>query len=91
MSSQFTTDEKRRWRLKKHLRNHLFEYVLDLILPVVFVVLILYICKAEYILRGAVLTFFLRLCSVISDIVHYKKEYIDLDLAKDTENSENNE
>ncbi len=88
MSSRFTTEEKRRWLLKKHIKNHLFEYALDLIGPVVIAVLLLYICKAEDILLGAVLAFFFALGRVVYDIVHYKKEYVDLSIKDEADKTE---
>ncbi len=85
MESKFTTEEKRNWLLKKHIKNHLFEYVLDLIGPVICAVILLYVCGAEDILLGAVLAFFFALGRVIYDIVHYKKEYVDMSIKDKTE------
>ncbi len=80
MENKFTLEERRRSLLKRHIKEHLFEYVLDVVGTVVCAVILLKICKAEEIFFGGVLAFVYALGKVVYQIVHYKKEWIDVDI-----------
>lgn len=80
MESNFSKGEKRKYMLKKHIKNHLLEYILDFIGPILLTALILYICKAEKYIYGIVLSAAYSLGSIIYNLHHYKKEYIDIDI-----------
>ncbi|MCC8183104.1 MAG: hypothetical protein LIO45_09110 [Clostridiales bacterium] len=80
MNQPFTTEEKRRFRLTKHLKDHLFEYVLDVIGPMVFAAVLLYLCEAERIVYGLLLALAWGVGRVVYHLYHYKKEYIDIDV-----------
>lgn len=55
MNSSFSIEEKRKFMLKKHIKNHLFEYIFDFIGRILITVFILYLCKAEKIIYGIIL------------------------------------
>ena len=76
----FSKEEKKRYKLKKHIKNHLFEYVLDFIGPILLTYSVLYICKAENFGYGIALSFFYSLGKIAYHIYHYKKDYIDTDI-----------
>lgn len=76
----FSKEEKRKFMFKKHLKDHWFEYVLDIVGPMVLTLLLLYICKAEEIWYGVVISLVYSLGKTIYNIYHYKKEYIDADI-----------
>ncbi len=80
MENGFTPEEKRRFRLVRHLKNHLFEYLLDLIGPMVFAAVLLYLCEAEQIVYGLLLALAWGVGRVVYHLYHYKKEYIDIDV-----------
>ncbi len=80
MESQFTVQEKRRWLLKKHIKDHAFEYILDIILTMLFAYLLLKWCKAEDIMLGMVLSFAWGFGRVLQQILYYKKEHINVDI-----------
>lgn len=78
--SKFSKDEKKKYMFRKHIREHLFEYVLDIIGPMILTWLLLYLCKAEEIFIGIIVSFFYSLGKVVYSIYHYKKEYVDVDI-----------
>ncbi len=80
MESQFTVEEKRKWLLKKHLKDHCFAYILDVVLTMVFAFLLLSLCKAESIMLGMVISFVWAMGRVIWQIYYYKKEYVDINV-----------
>lgn len=80
MESNFSKEEKRKYMLKKHIKNHLFEYILDFIGPILLTVIILYLCKAENYIYGIALAVAYSLGSIGYSLYHYKKEYIDIDI-----------
>lgn len=76
----FSKEEKKKYKLKKHIKNHLFEYVLDFIGPILLTWLILYICKAEKFMYGILFSFIYSLGKTAYHIYHYKKDYVDIDI-----------
>lgn len=80
MESSFSSEEKRRYMFKKHIKNHLLEYILDFIGPILLTALILYLCKAENYIYGIVLSVAYSFGSIAYNLYHYKKEYIDIDI-----------
>ncbi len=80
MSEQFSVEEKRKWMLKKHIKDHAFEYLLDIVLTMVFAFVILTLCKAENVWLGLVIAFLWSVVSVIKQICSYKREYINLNI-----------
>lgn len=80
MESNFSKEEKRKYMLKKHIKNHLFEYILDFISPILLTALILYLCKAENYIYGIVLSVAYSFGSLVYNLYHYKKEYTDINI-----------
>lgn len=80
MENNFTVEEKKSYMFKKHLKDHALEYVLDIVGPTVLVVFILYLCKAEEYLIGILFTVFFATIKTVYRIIHYKREYIDVDI-----------
>ncbi|MCI8352220.1 MAG: hypothetical protein HFJ58_01115 [Clostridia bacterium] len=78
--SAFSEKEKRNYRLKKHIKDHLFEYLLDIVGPLLFTMLLLYICKAENYIYGICLSIAYSCGKVFYNLYYYKKEHIDLDV-----------
>ncbi|HBA37947.1 MAG TPA: hypothetical protein DCY94_04430 [Firmicutes bacterium] len=79
----FTVEEKRKFMFKKHLKYHTFEYILDIIMPSILTLILLYICKAEKILYGIIVSLVYSIGKVLYSIYHYKKEYIDIDIKEE--------
>lgn len=80
MESNFSVEEKRRYILKKHIKNHLFEYILDFISPILLAILILYLGKAQEYMYGIVCSIIYSLGKLIYDLKQYKIEHIDIDI-----------
>ncbi len=80
MESIFTVSEKRKWMLKKHLKDHAFEYVLDIVLSILYSFILLKLCKAENMVLGVAVAFVWSLGRVVWQIYCYKKEYVDIDI-----------
>lgn len=75
----FTTTEKKRFRLKKHLKARAFDYLLELVKNLAFTELILLACGGGNYIKGAVLAAGYTLGWALYDIWHYKKEWLDVD------------
>ena len=54
MSSKFSEKEKQQYLLKKHVKDHIFEYVLDFVGPIILVIILLNLCKADNLILGIV-------------------------------------
>lgn len=80
MKSSFTVEEKRKWLLKKHLKDHGFEYVVDILVPMLFAFILLKICKSEDIALGIIVSFVLGILKVMTQIRYYKKDYLNVDV-----------
>ncbi len=80
MSGNFSKEEKRKFMLRKHIKDHLFEYILDIIGPMVLTILVLYLCKAQNYIYGIILSLAYSLGKVLYNIHYYKKEHIDIDI-----------
>lgn len=74
MSDHFSKEEKRKYMLKKHIKNHLFEYILDFIGPILMTIIILYLCKAEEYIYGIIFSIAYSAGKLIYNLIHYKKE-----------------
>lgn len=80
MKSGFTRDEKRKFLLKKHIKNHLFEYGMDLVAPVLLTIFLLHLCKAENFTYGILVAATYSVVKLISNIYYYKKDYVDINI-----------
>lgn len=80
MKSSFSKQEKKKFILKKHIKDHLFEYILDILGPMLLTLLILYLCKAEDYIYGILVSLAYSLGRVLYSIHYYKKDYIDKDI-----------
>lgn len=80
MSSKFTNKERKKFMLKKHIKDHSFEYILDIIGPVLLTVLVLHLCKAQDYIYGILLALAYSVGKVLYNIHYYKKEFLDVDI-----------
>lgn len=80
MDSAFTKKEKRRFLLKKYLREHIFDYVLKLVVNAGFVSAIIYLCNGTEYLLGLALSVAYSLVGIVNDIRFFKRYNLDLDL-----------
>ena len=74
----FSEEEKKKYLMKKHIKNHLFEYVLDIIAPILCTIVILYFCEERNYLYGIIISFFYSLGRTIYRLRCYKKDFIDI-------------
>lgn len=79
MKAQFSVEEKKKYRFRKHIKDHLFEYILDLIGPVLLTLLVLYLCKAEDYLYGIAVSVAYSAGKLVYRLRSYQKEHIDVD------------
>ncbi|MCD8331081.1 MAG: hypothetical protein LUB63_00920, partial [Oscillospiraceae bacterium] len=70
MESKFTVKEKKRFLLRKHMKDHAFEYVLGIIGPTALIGFLLYLCKAEEILLGICGTLLFYIGRAVYQIYH---------------------
>ncbi len=80
MNSNFSKEEKRKFMLKKHIKDHLFEYILDIIGPMLLTMLVLHLCKAQDYIYGIILSLAYSLGKVLYNIHYYKKEHVNIDI-----------
>lgn len=76
--SKFTSEEKRNYMFRKHIRNHLFEYVMDIIVMIILSVVFMTVSGAENIGAGVICAVLLGIARVFVQLNNYKKEYIEL-------------
>ncbi len=76
----FSKEEKKSFAFKKYLKEHLFDFALDIIGPMILTILVLYVCEAEEILYGIIISLCYSLGKIINRIRYYRKEYIDVDI-----------
>ncbi len=74
----FTDKEKKRFRMKKYLKEHIFDFVLELCINVAFTLLIVYICEGEKYWLGAILAVLYSIVKIFAEIRMYKKYYLDV-------------
>ena len=80
MNSNFSKEEKRKFMLKKHIKDHLFEYILDILGQMLLTILLLYLCKAQDYIYGIILSLAYSLGKVLDNIHYYKKEHININI-----------
>lgn len=78
--SSFSKEERKQYRLRKHVREHLFEYTLDVIVPVLVTACLLYVCRAERLCLGIMIVFAYSLSQVLYRIHYYKTDVLDIDI-----------
>lgn len=76
----FTAKEKKRFLLCKHIREKAFEYLAKMAGSILLTEAVVYLCGGDNYLRGAVLAAAYTLGGAVYDIVHYKKEWLDVDI-----------
>ena len=78
----FTDDEVRAFRLKTHIKNHLFEYVLNILVKMAFAAFIVFISKGTEYWVAILIGFILGISEVLGELKAYRKDYIEIDIAK---------
>ena len=82
MKKAFTDEEVKNFLFKTHLKNHLFEYVLKIILKMAFAVLIVFISDGKSYFPAILIGLVIGLVEVVMELSSYKKDYIELEIAK---------
>lgn len=77
MESKFSIEEKKKYMLKKHIKNHLLEYFIDFITPILLVLLALSLGNAKNYFYGIVCSVIYSVINLLYHIRNYKKDYID--------------
>ena len=80
MESKFSIEEKRSYKLKKHIKEHLLDYIGDMVVTVLYTLGILYLAKAENFTYGIILAIMISLVRIIAEVRRYKKDYINIDI-----------
>ncbi len=78
----FTDEEVKNFLFNTHLKNHLFEYVLKILLKMAFAALIVFISGGTKYLIAIFIGFILGAAEVLFELNAYKKDYIELEMAK---------
>ena len=82
--SAFTPEEKRKFRLKKYLKDKAFEFAILAVKNVIFTELVVWVCGGANYLMGLVLALGYSLGWMTFEVVSYKKEWLEVDI-KDNE------
>lgn len=78
--SNFTMKEKKKFLLKKYIKNHLFEFAVECIINILFVLLIIYLCEGTKYFLGVILAIVYSIGKIINSVKIYKKDWIDIDI-----------
>jgi len=78
----FSDDEIRNFRLKIHIKNHLFEYILNILIKMAFAAFIVFISKGTEYGIAILIGLILGVCEVLGELKAYRKDYIELEIAK---------
>ena len=78
----FTDEEVKNFLFKTHLKNHMFEYVLNILLKIAFAALIVFISGGTKYIVAMFIGFILGFAEVLFELKSYKKDYIELEIAK---------
>lgn len=78
----FTDEEVRKFLFNTHLKNHLFEYILKILLKIAFVALIVFVSGGTDYLTAIFIGFLLGAVEVLIELSSYKKDYVELEIAK---------
>lgn len=78
----FTDEEVKKFLFNTHLKNHLFEYVLKTLLKIAFAALIVFVSGGTDYLIAIFIGLILGIIEVVMELNSYKKDYIELEIAK---------
>lgn len=78
----FTDEEVRKFLFNTHLKNHLFEYILKILLKIAFAALIVFVSGGTDYLTAIFIGFLLGAVEVLIELSSYKKDYVELEIAK---------
>ena len=78
----FSDEEVKKFLLSTHLKNHMFEYVLKILLKMAFAAVIVLVSHGTEYLTAILIGFVLGAAEVLFEIKSYKKDWIELELAK---------
>ncbi len=77
MESKFTPEERREFKLRKHIKDHLFEYILEIVVIVLVTLLVLYLLNREdKFIFGIAASLVYGIIKTIYKIHWYKKDYL---------------
>lgn len=77
--SGFTTAEKRKYHLKKYIKEHLFNFCIGMIGNILLVLIVLYFCGGTNYGLGVLLAIIYSLGKGLYSLRDYKKDYLDVD------------
>lgn len=78
--SSFTAKEKKRFRLKKYLKEHAFDFGFQFAVNVAFVSLVIYFCGGTRYDIGFALAVVYSIVKILYEVHIYKKEWLDVDI-----------
>lgn len=78
----FTDEEVRKFLFNTPLKNHLFEYILKILLKIAFAALIVFVSGGTDYLIAIFIGFLLGTVEVLIELSSYKKDYVELEIAK---------
>ena len=78
----FTPAEKRRFLMRKYIREHIFDFVLGLVCNCLYVVLIVFLCGGTRYLLGVLLAVVGTIIRAAYSLSWYRKDYLNVDIPK---------
>ena len=82
-TSGFTAKEKRRFHLKKYIREHLFNFCVGMVGRILLTLAVVYLCGGTNYVRGAILAVAYSIGGGLYSLRDYKKDYLDVDFPLD--------
>ena len=81
--SAFTNKEKRRFHMKKYIKEHLFNFCVGIAGRILLILAVVYLCGGTDYVRGAILAATYSIGGGIYSLRDYKKDYLDVDFPID--------
>ena len=81
--SAFTNKEKRRFHMKKYIKEHLFNFCVGMAGRILLILAVVYLCGGTDYVRGAILAAAYSIGGGIYSLRDYKKDYLDVDFPID--------
>ena len=80
--SGFTPAEKRRFLMRKYIKEHIFDFVLGLVCSCLYVALIVFLCGGTRYLLGVLLAAAGTVIKAAYSLRCYRKDYLNVDIPK---------
>ncbi len=79
----FTPEEKRRFFIRKYIKEHIFDFVLSLVKNILLVGLVLYFCEGRNYALGALLAAAYTAGKGLYSLRYYRRDYLNPEISEE--------